>query len=391
MRLLNKNNIFIVLFTGLILVKFVGSAYSIPFYPIVIILTIFLFSVQDLKSLNLKNYWILIFLFCSYNIITLLWTSAPDYGLRKIYLITPCLIIGILSAELFRQNRLKFLKFSGMIFFGILLVLIFYDFNKIIESSLVNSIRYRIYEEANSNTIAVFFGLGVIISLYNYLVLKGVTKFIFLFSAISFIVFSIFNGSRGNLLSITFSIILVNILYVKTNSKTYLKNLIFVIVLILIFINTDFFQNFLENNYISSRFLSEKSYQSLDERFFSYQLVFSNIDSKILFGNGIGDFAYILTGKDSASYPHNIFLEIFYELGLFVLFVFLTLLFLVHKKCLRLKKINKISYDTLFVINLVVYFFLFSQGSGDITDNFLLFIFLIFLSNILKEHKYVNK
>ncbi len=391
MRLLNKNNIFIVLFTSLILVKFVGSAYSISLYPIIIILTIFLFFSQNLKLSNLKKYWIFLLLFCSYTFITLLWTSAPNYGLRKIYLIIPFLIIGILSANIFKENRLKFLKFSGIFFFGVLLILIFIDFEKIIENSLYSINRYRIDEQVNSNTIAVFFGIGTIISLYNYKVLKGITRFFFLFSTVSFIGFSIFNGSRGNLISIIFSIILVKILYVSKNTKGYLKYLAFIIVFLFVSINTDFFQNFLEDNYyISSRFLSEESYGSLDERFLSYRLVFSTIDLKIFLGNGIGDFGHLLTGIDSTAYPHNLFLEILYELGFIVFFVFSTILFLIHRKSIRLKKINKISNDILFIINLVIYFLLFAQSSGDITDNFLLFIFLIYLNNILNEHKYVK-
>lgn len=391
MRLLNKNNIFIILFTGLLIIKFIGSAYSISLYPIVIILIIFLFFFQNLNYLNQKKSWIIIFLFFLFSVLSLLWTSAPYYGIRKIYLTIIFLIIGILSANLFRVNRLKFLRFSGIIFFGVLLILIFFDFNKIIENSLSSVNRYRINEQTNSNTIAVFFGLGTIISLYNYLVLKGITRFFFLFSTLLFIFFSIFNGSRGNLLSLILSFFLVNILYVKKNYTSYLKFLTFAIVLILIFINTDFFQNSLDNYYISSRFFSEKSYGSLDERYIAYRLVFSNIDFKILFGNGIGDFGNLLTGKDSTAYPHNIFLEILYELGLFFLIIFFSILLSVYRKSLRLKKINKLSYDLLFVINLVIYFLFFAQSSGDITDNFLLIIFLIFLNNILNQYKFVNK
>ena len=391
MRLLNKNNIFIILFTGLLIIKFIGSAYSISLYPIVIILIIFLFFFQNLNYLNQKKSWIITFLFFLFSVLSLQWTSAPYYGIRKIYLTIIFLIIGILSANLFRVNRLKFLKFSGIIFFGVLLILIFFDFNKIIENSLSSVNRYRINEQTNSNTIAVFFGLGTIISLYNYLVLKGITRFFFLFSTLLFIFFSIFNGSRGNLLALILSFFLVNILYFKKNYTNYLKFLTFAIVLILIFINTDFFQNSLDNYYISSRFFSEKSYGSLDERYISYRLVFSNIDFKILFGNGIGDFGNLLTGKDSTAYPHNIFLEIFYELGLFFLIIFFSILLSVYRKSLRLKKINKLSYDLLFVINLVIYFLFFAQSSGDITDNFLLIIFLIFLNNILNQYKFVNK
>lgn len=391
MRLLSKNNIFIILFTGLILVKFVGAAYSISLFPIIIILTIFLFFFQNSKLSNLKNYWIFFLLFCSYTIITLLWTSAPNYGLRKIYLIIPFLIIGILSANIFKENRLKFLKFSGIIFSGILLILIFIDFNKIIENSLFIANRYRIDEQVNSNTIAVFFGIGSIINLYNYKVLRGINRYFFLFSTVSFIVFSIFNGSRGNLISVIFSIILVNILYVKKNTNGYLKYLTFIIVFLFVLINTDYFQNFLEDNYyISSRFLSEESYDSLDERYSSYRLVLSNFDLSLFLGNGIGDFGYLLTGTDSVAYPHNIFLEILYELGFVVFFGFFTILFLVHRKSIRLKNTNKVSNDILFVINLVIYFLLFAQSSGDISDNSLLFIFLIYLNNILNEHKYVK-
>ena len=391
MKLLNNNNIFIVLFISLILVKFVGAVYSISLYPITTILIIFLFSSQNFILSNLKKYWIFLLLFGSYAIITLLWTSAPNYGLRKIYLILPLLVIGILSANIFKENRLKFLKFSGIFFFGVLLILIFVDFDKIIENSLYSTNRYRIDEQVNSNTIAVFFGIGTIISLYNYKVLKGISRFFLLFSTIAFIGFSVFNGSRGNLISIIFSIVLVEILYASNNNKAYLKYLTFIIVFLLVIINTGFFKNLIEHNYfISSRFLSEESYVSLDERFLSYRLVLSNIDLKIFLGNGIGDFGNLLTGTDTTAYPHNIFLEILYELGFIIFSVFLTILFLLHRKCIRLRKINKVSNDILFIINLVIYFLLFAQSSGDITDNFLLFIFLIYLHNILNEHKHVK-
>ncbi|SHI49933.1 O-antigen ligase family protein [Pseudozobellia thermophila] len=97
---------------------------------------------------------------------------------------------------------------------------------------------------------------------------------------------------------------------------------------------------------------------------FTIDYIFSSL-STFLFGNGIGSFGIIYSGQDIREYPHNIFLEVLFELGIFFLLLFLVFLFL------------PFFYKRKIVFKLLVFYFLLNAlKSGDLIGLWLLFAFM---------------
>ncbi|CAM3417561.1 O-antigen ligase like membrane protein [Zobellia roscoffensis] len=97
---------------------------------------------------------------------------------------------------------------------------------------------------------------------------------------------------------------------------------------------------------------------------FTIDYIFNSL-STFLFGNGIGSFGIIYSGQDKREYPHNIFLEVFFELGIFFLLLFLIFLFL------------PFFYKRRILFKLFVFYFLLNAlKSGDLVGLWLLFIFI---------------
>lgn len=104
----------------------------------------------------------------------------------------------------------------------------------------------------------------------------------------------------------------------------------------------------------------------------SAKLVTDNVINSIL-GYGIGSFGILENGIDSRSYPHNIFLEIWVELGIVGLLLFLAFLFFVFTKDYSGKK-----YVSYFVLLFIILNALKSNSFVDIRVYYAIFgIFLV--------------
>jgi O-antigen ligase len=103
-----------------------------------------------------------------------------------------------------------------------------------------------------------------------------------------------------------------------------------------------------------------------------------------LVGHGIGSYPTLRLGFDTRDYPHNIILELMVETGLVGLTMFFLLLFSGFKSYRAV-----LAKPTSFGIGaflMTVFFLLFSQFSGDITDNRFLFMSLGFFSGTGSNH-----
>ena len=112
---------------------------------------------------------------------------------------------------------------------------------------------------------------------------------------------------------------------------------------------------------------------------FAIEKIFDNPFS-ILFGNGIGSFGIMYINKDIREYPHNIYIESWFELGLIglLVIVFFTLLPFFLKRTL----IYKI---------LVIYFLLNAQKTGCLSDLWVLFaLYGILVFNPIMKLKKAN-
>lgn len=143
--------------------------------------------------------------------------------------------------------------------------------------------------------------------------------------------------------------------------------IVFIVGLLLSFILSNFDTNALllrfglQSNTISQRIILFR--MSLD----SYTK--GNIIS-YLFGNGFGTVPYSLFLPDERIYPHNIIIEILYELGIVGVFIFI---FSIFKIIFNSVKNNILFYG-------MILFLLFSFSSGDLAGNNFLFIFIALAS-----------
>ena len=153
-------------------------------------------------------------------------------------------------------------------------------------------------------------------------------------------------GAKGPL----FFLIII-ILYWKRKKIIYLKirkkivNGILIGVLtftpLLLYFNDKFLSIFKIGLYRFSEIFSpvqEEGHHSRFEYFsFAIEGVFDSVFS-ILFGHGIGSFGYLFNGIDEKDFPHNIFLEAWFEIGVFGLLAVIILLifplFIKHRNLL---------------------------------------------------------
>ena len=95
-------------------------------------------------------------------------------------------------------------------------------------------------------------------------------------------------------------------------------------------------------------------------------------DLLTVYGNGLGSWGPMILGLQERHYPHNIIIEILFELGILGL-IFSIYLFR-----------YLFNWKTLYLSNsLAIYFFLLSMSSGDIPGNNFLFlsIFLVYYNH----------
>ncbi len=91
-------------------------------------------------------------------------------------------------------------------------------------------------------------------------------------------------------------------------------------------------------------------------------------------GNGIGSFGPIILGLDEVHYPHNIFIELIFELGIFGLFHSIVILYYIS-----------FSYKYSIFGYIAIYYFINSQFSGDLAGNSSLYIALL-TAILTKDH-----
>ena len=138
--------------------------------------------------------------------------------------------------------------------------------------------------------------------------------------------------------------------------------------------------------YFHDRFFNYESYTT-GARPSLIKLAISDIEKKSLFfGKGTGNYGFLYTQMDAKIYPHNIFIEFLYENGLLGLFFSHLYIF----RYLFVKTSVKYFMNMKsFLIILVFYYLLGAQVSGDFSNNFPLFVYLILLFYQIQNEKEV--
>jgi len=226
------------------------------------------------------------------------------------------------------------------------------------------------FYEVRRNYLGLGLGLGTLLLIQVHL------RKSFILLALSF-VFLFGLAARGALIFLVLTLliwkwesILKRILKFKIKKK-FLKSISLLILFLPIVLITQYEKliGFLSVGLLRFQSLFQLSTdKSMLGRFDMLSFTLENIFSSVttfLFGKGIGSFGILYTGEDSRQYPHNVFLEVWFELGIFFLILFS--IFIVFPFLFKRKAIFKV---------FIIYFLLNALKSSDLTGLWLLFFFI---------------
>lgn len=312
----------------------------------------FSFSLSTLKTLIFLS--LLIFYF--WMIFTLIYTSSNDYSLTKVFLFLTNLIP--LSFLLFIKefDHRKFIKYFVLIIFTLDLTCLFYELMYI--SGRLGGLSINYYKYIAGDTLV----LGELTGLMTLIMICFKEKQLFdhkylarLLIGIG-IVFLFVLAARGPLIFFLFSALiyfLMNLKKVKISNLKFSKALLFlvpVLVIIFFYFSSELLSlahwsitrlNVLFSDLFDGRKLSGSTSGRFSHFTNSINLIFSNIQT-FIFGKGIGSYMYEISGIDGRGYPHNIILEVWTEMGLIGLILFLF--YLVFSFILKISKESKTSW-----------------------------------------------
>jgi len=317
-------------------------------------------------------------------------SGAPIYGLSKLSLslgyfyMLPLVLINVIKFE--KQEKLFIF---GLCFSGLLLISITYFYYggayELIRTAKRFS-RLKLGEGANPIMTARYFGVGIISFLFVISTCKSFALKIifFIFSIISFL-YVIATGSKGPVVALILAL-LIFVYFASKNRKTW----IFFTILGLVIAGL-VLMAVIPHEFIMQRVINKVG--SLSGRLPVFLNALSYLGKsdlvELAIGHGFGDFGYYFTGKDVRVYPHNIFLELFFEVGLIGLIVFVWWLIYPVTNYLKSKK-NKLDRTGGFILAVYVFSVINAQFSGDLPANYFIPVFaslLIAHTSVLKRIK----
>ena len=329
--------------------------------------------------------------------ISLLWTDSPDYGFSKMQIFMPLVLTSILTSK-FIISEFDFFKRIYFVLFVIICISLLFGgaLARIDLMSVSSGNRFVLDKDAinSSVTIANFFGFSLIM-MYGYYadIKKTYMKFIVILTSLLCGYFLFYTGSRGPIVALFFSFLFFRLI---NNKKRFQLLLLFAFGLMISIINPLSIISLLPQQFVDLldlRYLSEDAYVSVEERLFYYTKAINGIFEgnflEVFFGHGLGDYSDLLLNRDARAYPHNLILEIGYELGLIALFLFVYL-------NIRLVNIHRnINSNNKFSFFFILYYYLLIRSffSSDLTGNYFVFTFLfsIFLMYRLYSNKKITK
>ena len=383
--------VIIVLISGLIkgLLLFWGIPTFIDF-TLISFLMLLIYSIINYKQfsfyLSIRKTFVFlsIIIFYLWMIFSLVYSSSNGYSYTKTFLFLTNLIpIGFLLFIKEFDHR-KFIRFFVLIVFILNLVCLFYDLIYITGKLGNLSDNYYKYLSGNYLVLGELTGLLtlVLICYHDKPVFKN--KYFDRVSIFIGICFLLLLSARGPLIFFFFSYLF----YLIINSKRIIisnlkisKVFLFLIpvLLVIIILYSSQLISLIGWSFsrltllISDLFRDDNVSHSTNVRLIYYSkslgIILSNIQS-FLFGKGIGSYMLEISGFDGRGYPHNIILEIWFEMGLIGLFFFLVFF------CFSfLFKISKESKTSWIVFLFIILNLLKSNSLVDIRAHLFFFIF----------------
>ena len=324
------------------------------------------------------------------------WTRAPNYGFKKLFNLFPLVLVPVLWGKQWIKEYATFRTVFSIIFIATIFVFYYSGGLADLRRTLASTyFRLRIGEASNPIVVASFLGYGIIFMLsllaqknefkqLNFV--QNIQKIALLGFVIICIVLIFLTGSKGPIVALIGAFLLYYF-FKNISIQKVLSTLIFAAVLgiLLSIINVEqIILNLFPKDlhyFLGNRFINTASSNSVSARMDLIYFTFESISNKniltMLFGGGIGDFGFAsLNGIDDRYYPHNIFLEILYEIGLVGFCLFVYLMYYVIRINFTFKG-ESTEFKWLFIC---FYFFLIKAlTTGDLPSNFGLFVHFILL------------
>ena len=267
---------------------------------------------------------LLIMGFYFYLLFSIFYSSSPNYSFEKSISFIPNIFFFLYSAFIIKINLRLFIR----LYAGILIPLaIFFIYMKSIVWT-VDSEATQMFKDLRNHYLAIGLHLGLLFFLCWHYLRKLWLIIILLFLLVA-------SSARGALIFtiLTFVITEFKSLGRFTLRKKHIKFIIasfFLILPLAIVFRAPLFK-LLETSINRFAVLFEGGGVSTNERIiamkFAVRESFSSFEN-FLFGHGVGSFGIEFTGTDFKAYPHNLFLELIFELGIIGLLLILALLIL---------------------------------------------------------------
>lgn len=384
--------LFLVIFLQSGIIKVLLTYFNIPTFVDLTILSALLLFVTIVINLHKNNYRIelnknqiinifIMFLILISIIFSLFYTSSENYAYTKTFHFLTILIAFVYPMILKKFSIKKFFTFFilSTLIISIVYTPLFFKAYSILYTANINVKTQMIY--GSYLTVGYIIGISIILNVFSNLYNNKIKLLI------TVILFSILfiTGARGPIvfLLLTFVIYGFNIIFIKRKiniKKTILISSLLILVFILISSKINF--DVIFERSINRLFaLTTNEDSASNDRLKRYYFVLEKTNSEnLLLGHGFGSFGIEFEKKDLRSYPHNIFLEFLFELGIIGLFLFLFLLYLISKLLFYNK--NFLLFATF------IFLLLNSMKSLSISDSRIMFAFFAIM--ILFNAKSLN-
>ncbi len=374
--MIKKIDIFNYLFTLIILLPVIFSfifritGIPIPSYLAAILLSgvVLFFTINNLFSVSISWLKFFLIIFFIWILSSIFYSPSLIASKVKFVEIIYNTIFPIIIFELFfissKNKEIKFEYFNRYILRYSYLLLWFLLVTFLLFKQAEVSGRYTIPGVDNAIWFSRFIGMLVLVVICNDKPnLKNAGLYLLTIMIGFFLLFE--GGSRGPVLSILI------VFFIQQSYFISKKKLLLMVIGIILFLFIGFI--------FIGGYLFETDFYSIYARFDLFNALY-DFDFNFIKGFGIGSFSILILGEDITYYPHNIFLELFFENGLIGLLLFIVILYLFFK-----------SFNPNLINLLCIYFLIASLVSGDLPGNNNLFILLYISIYANKNYKLKNE
>ncbi|MFT3947230.1 MAG: O-antigen ligase family protein [Agriterribacter sp.] len=349
---------------------------------IMIYVSIFLFAVlvfiPNPRLSFVKELQILL-LFFLILVIGLTYTNAIGYGSSKIAILYLWIFVYYIYGFIIVNNFDVFIKisfFTGAVFL-FLLYQKFGDPISFFQSMQGEIVRLGVTEDSSGkyifalNPIWVARYLGLLFLLALSVVHKGKRNYIIYAYMVCLFLYMITSGSKGPIIALLGGCAIFLADNKLANNMKYIFTFLVLVAGLLLLLD---FIDFFSSSFFIARFSGESSSGTEREELIDMALRYRGIPG-FLFGNGTGDFGYLMNRTDKRLYPHNIFAELYYENGIVGVSIIIIMMYTVFKKFAIIFRHRTLKL----ICAIFVYYALNTMFSGDLGANQFFFIFFILL------------